>query len=439
MPTLSLRNLTPQSIFTNLGFFLTVAAIYVGYFLSRPAADDYCFMSSINDNGVLNSYLRYTVYWTSSYSSYFLTHFFLGINNGWIGLAVGLAACNYLGYKLVQPGILWPFSNTRDNHATVRIIVLGMLLWVMFGYQGQNLYWYSLYWFSSMTIHTMPIALGSYLITRINQFSTKKVLILTLILGGFGFAESVAWMIVFYTFALIPYFTTAGKINVKYLYSAVLLTGTNIIGFFLPGRRIRQEAMSDWKVIPDFNLLNLFEEVIRYSFSLASEIFSISGIAVVLIVGAIVSMNTKSRDIKLSREILAGSTFVTLILYITCALGAIYSYSQPWQTSSLSASSYFTLLLLVNLLFSKLQVKESISQSGKIATLLLTAVISISSFAISGKVSMAMADRAGLWDSRWDRATTEPVPVLSTIGISMVMDTEGDPWVTSCYRNARGI
>ena len=267
----------------------------------------------------------------------------------------------------------------------------------------------------------------------------KKRLILTLILGGFGFAESVAWMIMFYTFAFIPYFTAAGRINVKYLYSAVLLTGTNTIGFFLPGRRIRQEAMSSWKVIPDFNLLNLFEEVVRYSFSLAREIFSINGVVVVIIVGAIINMHAKSRDTKIYREILAGSIFVTMILYITCALGAIYSYSQPWQTSSLSASSYFTLLLLVNLLISKFQVKESISQSGKIVTLLLTTVISISCFAISAKVSMSMAERAGLWDLRWDRATTEPVPVLSTIGISMVMDTEGDPWVRSCYRNARGI
>jgi hypothetical protein len=197
--------------------------------------------------------------------------------------------------------------------------------------------------------------------------------------------------------------------------------------------------MSEWKIIPKFDFFILLNDVIRYSKSFALELISINGLIIILIVGLLIRINMKLFDSKFYKIMMTGSLTVTFFHYVTCALAAIYSYSEPWQTSSLSISTYFSLLMALSFTLSKIKVRENVDLIGKTFALLLIIAIGLSSSALSLKFSMTMTNRADLWDLRWSRGTTESVPVLSRTGIPLVMDTEGDPWVTGCYRKARGV
>jgi len=434
----SIENLIPR---TNDALLLAIsgltAIIFVeGLLNSRAAADDYCFGNSVENFGILGSLGSYIFGWTPTYSSYAFVHYFLAIFNSPTSLIIGLILGNTMFFLLCFLTLLKTGVDRQHSKNVFLVLFMFQLVWISGSYSGQNLLWYSFFWISTLAVHTFPFALGTWLFLNIKDLSLKILIVLLLVLGGMGFAETAGWSITYFTIALIQRIYLNRGWNSRLLLASILLFGITLISYKMPGTGKRAALMNSIRGHKlEINLPDLFQSFIQYSKKHASEVISVRGFVAALLAGLLITALLKNSS-KINVNYIVAFTFLvgTLQLFMA-ALAGVFSYFAPWHGTSTSISwsicATFIFVKFWQRILPKLK-NHIIFSLSLVATLLLGTMSAVFTNALVGNIGA----RSVAWDKRWVEGSSIPVPAIDINGQNLVEDTESS-WVKNCYSGWR--
>jgi hypothetical protein len=407
-----------------------------GLLNSRPAADDYCFGNSVENFGTLGSLQSYIFGWTPTYSSYAFVHYFLGVLNTPTSLIAGLILGNVVFFFLLYKIFDRVGINPDAVIYTLLILALGLIVWISGSYSGENLLWYSFFWISSLVVHTIPVVLGSWIFLNINKFSLKLLVLLTVVLGGMGFAETVAWFGIYAVIAIAQRIHFTRNWNPRLLLISAILAVVAIISYKMPGTGKRSALMDSIRGQKlELNIPDLFVSFVQYSGKHVLEIVSFRGFLAALIAGFLITVLIQNSPQVKPVNIGVFSFLVGAFQLITASLAGVFSYFAPWHGTATSIS-WFISFTFFSIIFWKKVLTKLKKDQAIILNIILTIVLGTMSLVYLHAVVGNIETRSAEWDKRWRDGSVSPVPALDINGRNLVEDTES-AWVVNCYSGWR--
>lgn len=415
---------------------LSLLIFTFGLLNSRPAADDYCFGNSVENFGTLGSLKSYIFGWTPTYSSYAFVHYFLGILNTPTSLIAGLLVGNIIFFFLLFKIFAKVGIKSDAVVYVLLVLVLGLIVWVSGSYTGENLLWYSFFWISSLVVHTIPVVLGSWIFLNINELNLKLLVFLTLILGGMGFAETVAWFGIYAVVAFVQRMYFKRNWNPRLLLASALLAVVAIISYKMPGTGKRSALMDSIRGQKlELNIPDLFISFVQNSGKHVLEIVSFRGFLAAWIAGFLITLLLQNSLQVKPINIGVFSFLVGAFQLITASLAGVFSYFAPWHGTATSIS-WFISLTFFSIIFWKKVLRKLKRNQAIILNITFTIVLGTMSLVYLHAVVGNIETRSAEWDKRWREGSVAPVPALDINGRNLVEDTESE-WVVNCYSGWR--
>jgi hypothetical protein len=261
-------------------------------------------------------------------------------------------------------------------------------------------------------------------------------MVLMIVLGGMGFAETAAWSVTYFIVALTQRIYLKWEWNSRLLLASILLFGITIISYKMPGTGKRSALMDSIRGHKlEINFSDLLQSFVEYSKKHASEIISVRGFVAELLAGLLIAVLLRTSN-KINVNYVVAFTFLvgTLQLFMA-ALAGVFSYFAPWHGTSTSISwsmcATFTSVKLWRRVLPKLKHDIVVSLS-LVATLMLGTMSAVFANVLVGNIG----SRSVAWDKRWAEGSFSPVPAIDIDGQNLVEDTESS-WVKNCYSGWR--
>jgi hypothetical protein len=411
--------------------FFALLLWVVGFVLARPAADDYCGISSATANGFVRSLISYWSSGSPLYSALIFSLIPLTFSAGApIIFNVSLVLFFVIScLALVSALKILNVLHSKDFEIKFLLSTLAMLIVLSSGYFGETLGWYTFFWMSSVVVHTLPIFFGVLILSALYVGKIRSLgisIALAVFLAGFSIVEPITVAVLAVIIGLRTLKSNREITNNAFVFGFTILF-IQLAMLAHPGTNSRLDAFS-------------FESSIFERFG-AAVIFHLAGIIeikstlVVIFLGIFLAYTSSVSFIntfKISLFFLMGF----LVSLLLTAVGEAQTYRAVWHgiMPSLFFHIFATTFTMSLCLHKSIRV-DRIDFDKKIISGLYVSIFSLFAiFALLWPVQL-LHDRMTAWDSRWivqNSTQLVPVPVTTKFGNQLLADTELK-WASECF------